>query len=236
MPSRTSSRRRGPTPEEGVPAQALAALDRFEEIGRAAVVEAEEGSDRRLEVRRAGGAQQDRVGVRGQAPGLRQADRIGCGHRCAASENQERPIVSGTKGRAFRGATLIRRCRTLLTDGPGLPPTDRRCPISLALCAGAYWRLRLAPLRVRSGGSRVHSLSSSFRLAPTAGSLGRRATGTRPDHSPCLRDGARSMGRPGAGRQALAERVGFEPTESCNSTLFKSAAFNRSATSPACAG
>jgi hypothetical protein len=30
----------------------------------------------------------------------------------------------------------------------------------------------------------------------------------------------------------LAERVGFEPTESCNSALFKSAAFDRSATSP----
>ena len=33
-------------------------------------------------------------------------------------------------------------------------------------------------------------------------------------------------------RDAVAERVGFEPTESCNSALFKSAAFNRSATSP----
>jgi hypothetical protein len=40
------------------------------------------------------------------------------------------------------------------------------------------------PLRVRSGGSRVHSPSSPSRLAPTAGSLGRRATGTRPVHSP----------------------------------------------------
>ncbi len=30
----------------------------------------------------------------------------------------------------------------------------------------------------------------------------------------------------------VAERVGFEPTKSCNSALFKSAAFNRSATSP----
>ncbi len=38
--------------------------------------------------------------------------------------------------------------------------------------------------RVRSGGSRVHSPSSSSRLAPAAGSLGRRATGTRPVHSP----------------------------------------------------
>ena len=34
-----------------------------------------------------------------------------------ASENQNDLIVSGTKGRAFRGATLIRRCRTFVTDG-----------------------------------------------------------------------------------------------------------------------
>jgi hypothetical protein len=31
----------------------------------------------------------------------------------------------------------------------------------------------------------------------------------------------------------VAERVGFEPTKSFDSALFKSAAFNRSATSPA---
>jgi hypothetical protein len=31
---------------------------------------------------------------------------------------------------------------------------------------------------------------------------------------------------------AVAERVGFEPTDSLESALFKSAAFNRSATSP----
>jgi hypothetical protein len=35
-----------------------------------------------------------------------------------------------------------------------------------------------------------------------------------------------------AGRHRVAERVGFEPTGSCDPTLFKSAAFNRSATSP----
>ncbi len=33
-------------------------------------------------------------------------------------------------------------------------------------------------------------------------------------------------------RAEMAERVGFEPTKSCDSALFKSAAFNRSATSP----
>ena len=92
-------------------------------------------------------------------------------------------------------------CRTRRDRRAGGVSTaaDRRCPISLALCAGAYWRPRLAPPRVRSGGSRVHSLSSSSRLAPAAGSLGRRATGTRPVHSPffvmwpgvCRRPGGR---------------------------------------------
>ena len=85
---------------------------------------------------------------------------------------------------------------------------DRRCPVSLALCAGAYWRPRLAPPRVRSGGSRVHSPSSSSRLPPAAGSLGRRATGTRPVHSPffvmwpgvCRRPGGRVKRRATDGR------------------------------------
>ena len=66
--------------------------------------------------------------------------------------------------------------------------TDRRCPVSLALCAGAYWRLRLASPRVRSGGSRVHSPSSPLRLAPTAGSLGRRRDGYSSRSQPAVRD------------------------------------------------
>src|SRR4029077_17586990 len=84
-------------------------------------------------------------------------------------------FVSGTKGRAFRGVTLIRRCRTHRDRRVVHVSvvTDRRCPVSLALCAGAYWRPRLAPPRVRSGGSRVPPPSSSFPLAPNPGSLGR---------------------------------------------------------------
>ena len=107
----------------------------------------------------------------------------------SASQNQKRPIVLGTKGRAFRGATLIRRVPHFRDRRGGWchHRGHRRCPVSLALCAGAYWRLR-CPLRVRSGGSRGHSSSSSLRLAPTAGSLDRRATGTRPVHSPLIRD------------------------------------------------
>ena len=52
-------------------------------------------------------------------------------------ENQERPIVSGTKGRAFRGATLI-RLLPLSRDRWTANAVDRRCPLTLAPCAGAY--------------------------------------------------------------------------------------------------
>jgi hypothetical protein len=88
----------------------------------------------------------------------------------------------GTKGRAFRGATLFRRCRTLLTDGRS--SLARRPPIG-----AARYRWRSAPeptgdVRVRSGGSRVHSPPSSLRFPPATGSLCRRATGTRPVQSP----------------------------------------------------
>src|SRR5450759_5116843 len=44
-----------------------------------------------------------------------------------------------TVGSTIRGATRFRHCRTHLTDGTACP-SDRRCPLSLAPCAGAYWR------------------------------------------------------------------------------------------------
>ncbi len=66
--------------QEAVAAEPLPALDGLEEVGgRHAVVEAEEGADRRLEVRGARRAQQDRVGAAGEALGLGQAQRIGHG-------------------------------------------------------------------------------------------------------------------------------------------------------------
>ena len=82
--------------QERVAAQALATLDRLEEVSRTAVVEAEEGADGRLEVGRARGAQQDRVGVGGVTLGLRQADRIGGAHR-VASRIRNDLIVPGRK-------------------------------------------------------------------------------------------------------------------------------------------
>ena len=174
-----------PDAEERIASEPLATLDRLEEVGRTAVVEPQEGPDRGLEVGRSRGAQEDRVGGGGKALRLRQADRIGCRHRGSASENQndlrlrdERSCLPRCHPHSAMPHSRDRR-------PTGVPTADdRRCPLSLALCAGAYWRPRLAPPRVRSGGSRVHSLSSSFRLAPAAGSLCRRATGTRPVHSP----------------------------------------------------
>ena len=50
--------------EEAVAPEALATLDRLEEIGRPAVVEAEERPDRRLEIGVTGRPEQDRVRVR----------------------------------------------------------------------------------------------------------------------------------------------------------------------------
>ena len=95
-------------------------------------------------------------------------------------------FVSGTKGRAFRGATLIRRCRTLVTDGRSASP---RSPIGAALYR---WRSAPEPTGVRG--------SRRLAFGPEApGSIPRRrrsgshqppdlwvdvATSTRPVHSP----------------------------------------------------
>ena len=57
---------------EGVAAEALAALDRLEQVGGRAIVEREEGADGCLEVGVTRGAQQDRVEVVGEALGLGQ--------------------------------------------------------------------------------------------------------------------------------------------------------------------
>ena len=67
--------------EERIASEPLAALDRFEEVRRAAVVEAQERADRGLEVGRTRRAQQDRVGVAGQTLRLGQAERIRRRHR-----------------------------------------------------------------------------------------------------------------------------------------------------------
>ncbi len=123
-------------PEERVAAETLPAFDRLEEIGRVAVVEAEECADRGLEVGRTRGAQADRVRAAGEPFGLAQADGVGCGHRL-------RPRESDTTDRPWDERSCLPRCH----PHSAMPhsrdrrmgfPTDRRCPVSLALCAGAY--------------------------------------------------------------------------------------------------
>ena len=174
-----------PDAEERVAPEPLAALDGFEQVGRAAVVEAEEGADRGLEVGRTRGAQQDRVGVGGEALGLRQADRVRGASSRLASENQETTVRPRDERSCLPRCHPHSACAALIvTDGPGSRP--------VAIGAARYrWRsapeptgVGGSPPRVRSGGSRVHSLSLSPRFPPATGSLCRRATGTRPVHSP----------------------------------------------------
>jgi hypothetical protein len=110
----------GADAQEGIAAEALAALDRLEEVGRPAVIEAQEGTDRGLQVGGAGGAQQDRVGVGGEALRLRQADRVRGAHRLASRIKND-PSSSGRKVVPSAVPPSFGVCRTHLTDGGGLP-------------------------------------------------------------------------------------------------------------------
>ena len=187
---------------------------------------------------------------------------------------------------------------------------DRRCPISLAPCAGAYWRLRrpsgrrfafgpeapgsiprrrhpgfhqppglcadarrvLVPFTAHyscswrgvsprpngpSSDGRVLTLEAraahdgqrrvawEARIGRRAFTAAERGASARRDHAGVAARAAQAGGWavPGSmdwrcvGHQRtpcrVAERVGFEPTKSFDSALFKSAAINRSATSPA---
>jgi hypothetical protein len=66
--------------QEAVATEALPALDRFQQVGgRRAVVQPEERPDRRLQVRRARRAQEDRVRGGGQVLRLGEAERVGHG-------------------------------------------------------------------------------------------------------------------------------------------------------------
>ena len=175
--------------QERVAAEALAAFDRFEEVRRTAVIEAEEGPDRRLEVGRARGAQEDRVGGTRQALRLAQAERIGCRHvrglRAAPAPGNQNDLSS--PGRKVEPSAV--------------PPSfgdaalrDRRAALrrrsALPCIAGALRRSLLATgrsRRVRSGGSRVHSSSPSPRFPPATGSLCRRLDGYSSRSQPAIR-------------------------------------------------
>ena len=150
VPSRTSSSRRGPDAEEGVAAEPLAALDGLEEVGRRrAVVEAEERADRRLEVGRARGAQQQRVGVRGEALRLRQAERIRCGH-VRRLRRPVRPRIK-TTFRPRDERSSLPRCH----PHSAMPHSrDRRAVYSPPIGAALYrWRSAPEPTGVRVAAS-----------------------------------------------------------------------------------
>jgi hypothetical protein len=111
-----------------------------------------------------------------------------------------RPVRSSRSGPGIRNDLFVPGRKVVPS---AVPPSfgdaalrDRRAP-SLArrpIGAARYrWRSApepsdvhgaWAPVRVRSGGSRVHSLPSSLRFPPATGSLCRRAKGTRPVHCP----------------------------------------------------
>src|SRR6478736_6269257 len=81
---------------------------------------------------------------------------------------------------------------------------------------------------------RISSLSEAWHSAVWR-SLERRRRAPERAHLKVRERGAQPPTQPAAVRpsNAVAERVGFEPTKSFDSALFKSAAINRSATSPA---
>ena len=138
--------------EEAVPAEALAALDRLEQVRRRlAVVEAQEGADRCLEVGRPCRADEDRVGGGGEALGFAEAQRIGHavgpfgGLRARepeAPENQKRPSsFQGRKvvdlPRCHPRSAVCRAHDRQVCAGWDDRPADRRCPVSLALAPTA---------------------------------------------------------------------------------------------------
>ncbi len=177
-----------PDAQEAVPPQALAALDQFEEVGGGrSIVETQEGADRGLEIGVAHRPQADRVRAPREALDLAEAQGVLAGHRRGPPETKTTSRPARTKGRdpprchpGSASAALI------VTDGTD-PPSDRRCPLSLALCAGAYWRGRAlrglgrAAFGPEAPGSIRRRRRPGFHQPPglSAGA----ATGTRPVHS-----------------------------------------------------
>ena len=99
-------------------------------------------------------------------------------------------FVSGTKGRAFRGATLIRRCRTLVTDGPVRRLHGRRS--ALPSIAGALRRSLLASA-ARAASRSVRRLPGPFPVVVAPARTSRRISGSTCDgyssrSQPAVRD------------------------------------------------
>ena len=188
--------------QERIAAEPLAALDRLEEVGRTAVVEAEERADR---------ASRGRPGAWRAGGSCRRwrRSRLACARLIGSAVLIARPRESETTLSSRDERSCLPRCH----PHSAMPHLRDRRPgrwtwrSALPCIAGALRRSLLAGAaacgrRVRSGGSRVHSLPSSLRFPPATGSLCRRSTGTRPVHSP-LFVMSREDGRPRRGRQAL---------------------------------
>ena len=177
--------------QEAVAPDALATLDRLEQVRRTAVVHAQEGTDRRLQVGVTRDAQEDRVGVARQTLDLGQAERARHRHVVALDLRRIRTTfrpLPGRKVETFRGATRLRRpvarCRARRRR---TSTVDRCCPDN----AGALRRSLLAPcLRVTASrpfgpeapGSIRHRPRTGFHQPPALSAEG--STGTRPVHRP----------------------------------------------------
>ena len=125
-------------------------------------------------------------------------------------ENQNDHSSPGRKVVPSAVPPCFRRCRTLLTGGPSRLRDDRS---ALPCIAGALRRslLTSAALAASWFGPEAPGAipsSSSLRLAPAAGSLDRHATGTRPVHSPSLRDVRGVWARAPRGVKHLDRTVG----------------------------
>ena len=127
-------------------------------------------------------------------------------------------------------------------------PTLRRVLVPFIAHLFVMWRgwwQGTAGTSSRRGKTRLISAAVEDRQRRVAREswVGRRALAESEDRSTSRLDGARVTTMAAQARRrsrihlalpcaSVAERVGFEPTKSCDSTLFKSVAFNRSATSP----
>jgi len=105
-----------------------------------------------------------------------------------------------TGGRRFTSTFGLLPWRPGYCPCPPATPADRCCPLSLALCAGAYCRALEARGLVRR-------LTGPFALVAAPACTNRWFStpapgGTRPDHSPCS-DVGRSLGRSGVACQIL---------------------------------
>ena len=164
-----------PDAQERVAAEPLAALDRLEQVGR---VRRRRGAGRRRSgvSRSAGRVARSRIVSALAARRWACARLSGSAVVIAVGLGESRTtFVSGTKGRAFRGATLIRRCRTLVTDGSVACRRGHRS--ALPCIAGALRRSLLASA-ARAASRSVRRLPGPFPVVVVPARTSRRVSGS----------------------------------------------------------